>query len=548
MHAPLSDKNITHMLQQHLIRNISYPLYDKDEENVFELIHNRVHHWIGGEMKAIETAADDPIFHPYHSFVSLVWEEFRTLQRQRGIDPELDWDEFYGQGRHHKYSPMGLGNLMASDGASDLFAENIVFDKRPSCSKDSVECGSPYLYCNVTMEKCSPWTLEEYSLIKVRAKDNNATFKDVIEPYIRSKLKRGFSQLSDQELELTKAAAAYMKSDIVDMFEVLEKRNRMPEPATSEGMDWNEVFSGNDDHDHEHEAYNPDQETTDDITEHSHGDHEHSHNYNIIGGKGKHSDGKTAFELFLEEYCLVVLGGLLIFRIVFAVLVKCKSDPVFPVLCGSRKQKYHMDGIVNVNFREDDVKESNGDLQSPRRDNLYTVTVTANCLDTGVNATFVRFAKYTHDELNAETDKTDERQQREISGNQGDYMDMTAASKCLEQNATDVSSDLFEHETNEQGEKDELLDELEPKYNSIENENFDFIRAAIRDAGEDADDDSVDDDDDLFNTYDNFIFKRENGDVGKEIPPSKDIENPVEAAVQKHADSCYPHYLPGTYM
>ncbi|WAR12526.1 TYR3-like protein, partial [Mya arenaria] len=220
--SPLNDRNITYMMEQSYIANISYPAAGKDMELIFEFIHNRVHHWVGGEMKSIETAADDPIFYPYHSFVSLVWAEFRALQREKGIDPEIDWDEFYGQSRHNIYAPMGLGSLMAVDGSSDIFEENIIFADRPQCSRlEPDSCGTPNLFCNVTIEKCSPWTINEYTYIKINAEEAGTSIQDVIGSYKESKLKKGYEELKEQfgtDVEWAVNAAPYLSDNIEDLF------------------------------------------------------------------------------------------------------------------------------------------------------------------------------------------------------------------------------------------------------------------------------------------------------------------------------------------
>ena len=558
LHAPLGDKNITHMFKQDFIRNISYPLYGKDDENVFELIHNRVHHWIGGEMKSIETAADDPIFHPYHSFVSLVWEEFRSLQRQKGIDPETDWDDYYGQGRHHRYSPMGLGNLMAGDGASNVFAENIVFAKRPSCTKENIDCGTPFLYCNVTVEKCCPWTLQEYHIIKDKSVETNATLKYVIQPYIQSKLKKGFLELEDKGFVLSDVALKYLGDDIDDMFKELKsvERPNESEPVETHVVNWDNVFAEHENH-HEngnvdelgyesenmeesehsdndpphddHKHIHAEHEVTHSEHEHTLDEHEQIHNRPIIEGPG--TIRKTPFDLFMEEYGILIIAGLMLFRVLFAICAKCRTDAC---PCGSRKQKYHMDGIVNINFNEEDniSKRADTNTLDNRQDNVYTITITANGQGTLGKTTFVRFAKFGCDEAKKTGDEVVVNANHKTNCN---YMDMSQAITCLEVSVD--SSELFEREpaTTE----DDESDDYDASYNSIENENFDFIRAAIKEAGEEYDDDG-----DIFDTYDNCLFERE-----QPIACNGIEEGEVGMESGKHRpDEGYVDYLPGTHM
>ncbi|XP_045191870.2 uncharacterized protein LOC123548569 [Mercenaria mercenaria] len=570
LYGPLADKNISHLLQQDHIGNISYPLQGKNVENVFEEIHNRVHHFVGGEMKVIETAADDPVFFPYHSFVSYIWEEFRSLQRMKGIDPETDWDEYYGQARHHKYSPMGLGNLMAIDGSSEIFAENIVFTDRPSCSRENPDCGSPHLYCNVTMEKCCPWTVKEYNIIKQAGSDNHIPFKEAAIPFIESKVNKGYWQVSKLENGTDLAEYGDPFPAEQDLFRLMEEQNvnKSNDLETDQygdqffndyletELDYNDDHEhGPGDHDHTHDDHD---HTHDDIAhthdgiahthddhehsheghehpheghEHTHEGHEHPHGHVIKGGRQIHyvASIENVFPIYFAVIALAALTGI---RIVFIIVSKCVAENCNK---GSRSKKYRMDGIVNANYSDDKNKKNQTTVRENRCNNIYTVTVTTNGQPSPEhNGTFVRFEQYAIDNTGKISVKptSTERQASTIS----DYLDMTYASHSSTEGTVEHTTHTAIYE-NDRDSGDYENDEVDRSYNSIENENFDFTdltcEAVIETDGQKSEDSF-----DVFDAYDNFVFKRE----------AADIEKSQETGKIASDDASNANYLPGTRL
>ena len=197
--SPMDDHNISVIFSQKYLADISYPYASRKDDNLtnFELVHNNVHNWVGGEMDKIETAADDPIFFIYHCFIDYIYEKFREHQRKNGLNPETDWSVYYGASRHHLYAPMGLGNLMAGDGASEVFARNIKYTDKPSCSRNNTDCGTPYLWCNVTRERCVPWTKKEYENMEYVANQSGRSLHEEIKVHIEDRIQKGFQQLKE---------------------------------------------------------------------------------------------------------------------------------------------------------------------------------------------------------------------------------------------------------------------------------------------------------------------------------------------------------------
>lgn len=542
LYGPLDDRNISYMFQFDHIGNISYPMSGKNVENIFEEIHNRVHHFVGGEMRVIETAADDPVFFPYHSFISFVWQEFRSLQREKGIDPETDWDEYYGLARHHKYSPMGLGNLMAIDGSSEIFAENIVFDQRPYCSRENPDCGTPYLYCNVTVEKCCPWTTREYDIIKTESTEKNISFTEAVFPFILNNVQKGFSEIgevTDSEYDPDK-----------DLFKLHEAKHTTVAPplvTTRKAIDnvVNSLFGDeadyhtgwehnhNHDHDHHHSDEMEDQDVSyeEDSDEHGpdHSHHHHEHNHGNVIQHIHHDHVIYNSNDFWSNYLtLILLGSLMTFRIIFTIVNKCRQESV---CCCKKRQKYEMDGIVNINFDDDEnQKKNNTNAHVSRSDNVYTITVTSNEeSQLEHDGRYVRFVKYENGKTEKAVENADPQPKTVNSGSSGNYLDMTYTNVYC--NGTDKKEDKENSPLDDMFENESAADEeIDESYNSIENENFDYIRQAIREAEGDRSEDSFD----VFDAYDNMEFKRE-ADRCMGIKPECD-------------EDFYVNYFPGTHM
>ena len=143
--------------------------------NVAESYHGRVHNWFGGTMSDVMRSTYEPAFWMHHAFIDCIWEAQRDYQRSIGIDPQFDYpddDIALGLGMetidgtvlqsreqsfHYAYNimqPFGLRNI---DALSDIYTrEFYTCAPRPTCSRINPNCGSDYLFCELTTEHCAP--------------------------------------------------------------------------------------------------------------------------------------------------------------------------------------------------------------------------------------------------------------------------------------------------------------------------------------------------------------------------------------------------------
>ncbi|KAL4218822.1 hypothetical protein ACF0H5_021410 [Mactra antiquata] len=142
---------IYNVLRQDHLENITDP-YALPENNL-ELQHTQVHRWVGGHMAPPALAAFDPVFYLLHSYVDLLWEIFRGLQKRRGIDPTTDYPRNITEipdGQRYD-DPSGFGSLLNRHGLSNVFTDNIYkYDRPPSCTIQNPDCGSDYLRCDTS--------------------------------------------------------------------------------------------------------------------------------------------------------------------------------------------------------------------------------------------------------------------------------------------------------------------------------------------------------------------------------------------------------------
>ncbi|EFO94245.1 CRE-TYR-3 protein [Caenorhabditis remanei] len=119
--------------------------------NVPEYTHGNPHIYVGGDMLETSTAANDPIFWMHHSFVDLLWEQYRQTKQTRATrETAYPADNKLCSSEHHfraafmrPFTPM-----RNADGLSNMYTDNLyTFAPRPSCNAGPT-CGSPYLFCD----------------------------------------------------------------------------------------------------------------------------------------------------------------------------------------------------------------------------------------------------------------------------------------------------------------------------------------------------------------------------------------------------------------
>ncbi|VDP30922.1 unnamed protein product [Heligmosomoides polygyrus] len=88
----------------------------------FEFTHGNPHIFVGEDMVLTSTSANDPMFFIYHSFVDLVWEQWRQREQtmeQRSTEYPPD-NELCSARSHFSTSPMNpFGDLLNINGLSN---------------------------------------------------------------------------------------------------------------------------------------------------------------------------------------------------------------------------------------------------------------------------------------------------------------------------------------------------------------------------------------------------------------------------------------------
>ncbi|KAF8364472.1 hypothetical protein PRIPAC_91395 [Pristionchus pacificus] len=125
--------------------------YSVEWDNL-EFAHGYSHVYVGGEMFQQHTAAFDPLFFLYHSFIDSMWEDWRSQRQNRNTRPTAypPNNDQCSSTAHFSTSPMSpFAPLQNIDGCSNDYTDNLYsYDtRRPSCSLGE-NCGSKYLFCD----------------------------------------------------------------------------------------------------------------------------------------------------------------------------------------------------------------------------------------------------------------------------------------------------------------------------------------------------------------------------------------------------------------
>ncbi|KRZ75246.1 putative tyrosinase-like protein tyr-3, partial [Trichinella papuae] len=122
----------------------------------FELLYGGVTLWVGGHMKHPATAAEDPVYFFHQCFTDYLWEQFRE-KRQTEIEREIEFVSNTDSCNRNHYADALMKPFLIknSDGLSNIYTDEFYFyEKRPTCSAQSPDCGSDYLFCDTVRSRC----------------------------------------------------------------------------------------------------------------------------------------------------------------------------------------------------------------------------------------------------------------------------------------------------------------------------------------------------------------------------------------------------------
>ena len=169
----MADTSIIDMFSASSLRELSWFV-----DTTFESNHGATHNWVGGVMGDLENSPGDPIFWLHHAFIDCLWQQFRVTQflGTPSIDPRYDYpndSEALGVGilqpdgvvldveqnsNHYSNGPMRpFEPLRNIDGlSSEYFNDFYTCEPSPICSEENTDCGSAFLFCDLTSYRCAP--------------------------------------------------------------------------------------------------------------------------------------------------------------------------------------------------------------------------------------------------------------------------------------------------------------------------------------------------------------------------------------------------------
>lgn len=160
-----AQNRIARILNNTRIEDISEP--NARYENCLERQQNLVNRWIGGgsgQMSDLNSASHDPMYFNHMAYVDYIWEQFRMIQHQHGVNPASDYPTIRGIPGMNE--PMGFGNLQNIDGFSSFFTESVyTYEYLPDCSHANPDCGSVYLRCDTSLStaRCVSLTRKDWN-------------------------------------------------------------------------------------------------------------------------------------------------------------------------------------------------------------------------------------------------------------------------------------------------------------------------------------------------------------------------------------------------
>ncbi|KAL7076764.1 hypothetical protein ACQ4LE_003945 [Meloidogyne hapla] len=154
------EEAITWELQQTNLTNfMAYFPFDERcqfdiDSRMPEIPHGTTHTFIGGLMRDARYAANDPIFFNHHCFVDLIWELYRQKQQtyaQRPVQYPPDIDVCEPRVHFRDSAMVAFAALKNIDGCRNEYTDNMYeYAPRPTCSADKPDCGSKYLFCDLS--------------------------------------------------------------------------------------------------------------------------------------------------------------------------------------------------------------------------------------------------------------------------------------------------------------------------------------------------------------------------------------------------------------
>lgn len=136
------------------ISDITFP--NAEFADNLELHSYGVRLWIGGDMALLQTSMNDPMYFLLNAYIDSVWQDFRDLQVQNGMDPERDWPvKFSGYTAHFPNQELGVvPGIRNRGGLRDRYGKLMYRYIKPSCSQQN-RCGTTgALACNVVTRSC----------------------------------------------------------------------------------------------------------------------------------------------------------------------------------------------------------------------------------------------------------------------------------------------------------------------------------------------------------------------------------------------------------
>uniref|UniRef100_A0A0L8G8M2 Tyrosinase copper-binding domain-containing protein n=1 Tax=Octopus bimaculoides TaxID=37653 RepID=A0A0L8G8M2_OCTBM len=119
-----------------------------------EVVHNKSHSFVGGDMRDASVSASDPVFWLLHTFYDLVWDYF--LKEKAGFGKDITQlypsDDIYPLNRSISLIPVTIKQAIE---LNILLSKYVyTFSPQPACKLNKQGCTSQYLTC--LNEQCVP--------------------------------------------------------------------------------------------------------------------------------------------------------------------------------------------------------------------------------------------------------------------------------------------------------------------------------------------------------------------------------------------------------